>query len=231
MPITQEQIDQFSDNPVPKYLNLSRDPDFDKVLRGKEALAVKVKSPDGTNLAFKRYASLSGKTIPELTKYADGVNKDEVSLRRLSLIRGQVPDTHFVIGSIPNTNCKAELFAIQPWIEGRPLRDIPILEILKNRRLRKNLGALFILCGRLYRKEGITPDLTGGKRISIFGHDVVDPTGFLWPFRTTNVIIRDNMPIIVDAKHNNPSANPIKRLAVLTHWRISQLTGQILIRI
>lgn len=226
MPITKEQIDAFSNNPVPDFVRLQRV--SPQVLRGKEALATKVVDQSGKELAFKNYKSISGKSIADLVAYAEGVNQDEAHLRRLSLTSGQVPDSHFFIGGEKE---QPELYAIQPWIEGRPLRDVPLIEILSNRRLRKNLGALFILCGRLYQKEGITPDLTGGKRLNIFGHDVVDPAGFIWPFRTTNVIIQGNMPVIVDAKRNNPGSNSLKRLAVMTHHHISKLTGQILIRI
>lgn len=231
MSITKEQINQFKEHPIPNGLKLTHCANFSSILRGKEALLTKVVDPSGKNWAFKWYANLSGKTSKELSNYAEGVNKDETSLRELGLTKGQVPNSDFWVGQFDNNpDANPQLFALQPWTQGRPLRDIPVEEILNNRRLRKNLGALFILCGRLYDKEGVTPDLTGGKRINLFGHDVVDPTGFIWPFRTTNVIIKDNTPVIVDAKHNSPD-NHLTRLAVLTNRRISQLIGQIMFRV
>lgn len=225
MPITKEQIESFSRSPIPDFVRLKRV--GNQVLRGKEALTTRAVNEIGQEVAFKEYGSLSGKSIDELVGYADGVNQDEAHLRKLTLTSGQVPDSHFFIGG---EKALPKLYAIQTWIEGRALRDVPLTEIFRNKRLRRNLGALFVLCGRLYQKEGITPDLTGGKRLNLFGHDVVDPTGFLWPFRTTNVIIQGDKPVLVDAKHNSSSSHPIKRLAVMTHHYISRATGEILIR-
>lgn len=231
MPITQEQIRQFYEHPIPPEIKLHREDNSQKqVLRGKEALISKAFDEEGNTWAFKWYASLSGRKMDVLRRYADGINRDEASLQRLGLTSHQVPNSNFFICRDYVGNTAAELFALQPWTDGVPLREIPAKELATNRELRKNLGEFFNLCGQLYSKEGITPDLTGGKRLNLLGHDVVDPTGFIWPFRTTNVIINDNRPILVDAKHNNLEVHPIKKLAVLAHWRISQLTGQILIR-
>lgn len=215
MPISELQIEQFKNQTFPGSVNLTRTGEH--IYRGKEALVTKTGS-GSTNYAFKWYANLEGSSTKKLIDYGTAVNKDEALLYKVGLGGRRVLDSHFFVSEF---NKKPQLFAIQPWSDGQTLRDIPFWQIISNPQLRQSLAEIFINCEKSYRLTDRQPDLTGGKRVSFFGKDFVEPWVFLWPFRTTNILIENDQAVLVDAKALNQDPSYVKKAALSVNRLIS----------
>jgi hypothetical protein len=214
MPITQEQIYRFSRQPFPRGIILEG-ATFPGIKKGNEALVKRVE-----DTAFKWYAKLSGQPIDNLHAYADGINQDEDLLRSLGLGSNQLPDSHFFIGSHEEGN--PELFAIQPWVNGRLLKEVSLWEILNNRPLSESLANLFLIANEFNKMTGRFPDLKGSEKI----WGVSDPTKIIWPFRSTNIIVSENTAVLTDARALNPKPGSIKYGASKIHQSITTFTAR-----
>lgn len=190
---------------------------------GKEAFVKKVDMVNRQTYAFKWYASLAGQPVEQLLDYVAKVRKDEALLLAAGLKNQQVPKTHFYVAHFDGN---PQLFGVQRWLDGQNLREIPFLEIIRNPLLRRNLADLFLKCSTIYPETGRFPDLTGGKRINLFGRDVVEPFCFFWPFRTTNIMIEGDLPVIADAKTNQKGKGIVLDQLLKTHRLISIAFGK-----
>lgn len=217
MAIEERQIETFSNNPIPDILNTSCTAPV-STLRGKESIVAKVGDPEEP-FALKWYAKFSGNSSNTLVEYARGIDRDENRLIGEGLTSNQLPNSNFVIAPY---NGRAELFAIQPWKEGRLLKDVNIFELLTNRPLRESLIHLYTSCANAYRKYGQFPDLIGGETIRVVGVEVDDPRKFMWPLRTTNIKVWNNTAVLIDARFLNFAPGSFKYGIARLHHNLTK---------
>ncbi len=200
MPITPEQLVQFSENPLPVGLVGLRflEKLNQRIYYGKEALIRQALATDGRVVAFKWYRRLSGQPTQELIKYANQINADEQTLWDAGLREVQVPNSDFCVAEYKKDH--PELFAVQAWAEGRLLKDVSLLEIFKNSQLRKSISHLFRACDQAYQQTGRFPDLISGETIRIAGLQIEEPTKFVWPLRSANIIVQNDQAALLDAR-------------------------------
>lgn len=222
MPTVEGQIRSFRKGVLPTSVILCRD--SSQISRGREDLVIRVVSNNGC-YAFKWYSSLEGKSIRELVDYGRSVNGDEALLSGVGLDKERVLDSHFWISEFDNS---PQLFAIQKWSKGQPLRNISFWEIIRNRTLRNSIAEIFTKCERSYQLTGRQPDSVGGRRFNIFGKDFTDPLVVIWPFRTTNIFVEDNIAVLVDAKFLSPGHSFFKRTGYMINHAVTQLFAKVL---
>jgi hypothetical protein len=207
MSINREQFEQFLYSRVPEAITVSKaDAHSQQIFSGREALISKV-TTRGNMFAFKWYASLSGKSIRELSEYGKGVNEDEQLFKQAGLDLEQVPNHSFFIAEFGD---QPELFAMQPWVEGRILKDVPFSEIVQNRALRLSLAELFEECVLVYENSKRIPDIVGGDRVNFFGKELPDPRKVVWPFYSTNIMVSSDKAVLLDAKTHQTQPGTLK---------------------
>lgn len=220
MPITEEQENQFKSQPFPLCIDINSGPEEKISFKGREALVRQF----GEH-ALKWYATLDGKSISTLIAYGKGVNSDEADLLRSGLAPNQVPDSHFLIG---NFSGNPQLFAIQRWVKGRTLKNIPLKEVIGNQKMKESLADLFIKCSWVYQETGRFPDLIGGDRIRIGRTSVQDPRKIIWPLRSPNIMIEGNTAVLVDAKKLTFDPEDFRFKVARLHHVLSLLTAKAL---
>jgi hypothetical protein len=224
--ISTEQRFSFTMNPFPEAINREECqlPDV-QIYRGEEALARRV-LVRRKKVFYKWYARYSGRSLDYLLDYANDILEDEERYPKYDFFLKEFTKSKFFIGE--GENGKPELHAFTRHIPGRAFRDIPFWEFFLNPVLRKNTINLFFKCDRFYKGEGRVPDLVGSRRLNIFGREIFDPTIFLWPFKTTNIIVQDNNDLVlVDVRTNKPKDNWVSR-GMLIHRELTIGTGHLL---
>lgn len=219
MPIQESQVNFFTNNPIPVGLKLSEVPQSESVRKGKEAVVIKV-----GDLALKWYAKFSGSTVKELADYAHGIDLDEKKLIDSGVKADQLPNSSFVIASFDeeSENSTPELFAIQKWEEGRLLKDVSFWEVVRNQPLRQSLVNLYSGCIRVYQEHGKFPDLIGGETIKIGPFEVEDPMKFVNPLKTTNILIKDDNAMLLDARFLNLRPGSFKYQVARVHHYVTR---------
>lgn len=227
MSITQENIARFRAYPLPKGVVLDISPGA-KILRGKEALVTRAITNEGTDVAFKWYAKLNGMDLAQLVEYGTGVNRDEDLLWNATLPQMQVPNSSFFISSYDQT--LPQLFAIQPWVEGRLLKDISFQEIISNPILCRSLAQIFRGADTAFRETGRYPDLIGGETIKIFGKEIADPRQ-VSPFNSKNIMVNQDSAILFDARFLHLKPGSLKHFGAKLHHELSLLLADALTRL
>jgi hypothetical protein len=194
MPITQEQTNLFS-NSLPLSLKVPDLVNNGILFKGREAL-VKQLNPGS---ALKWYALLSNNPVDQLVRYAAEVNQDEADLLNAGFAKQQVPNSHFFIDTFSSGDY-GQLFAIQRWIEGKPLKDLSLKEIIKNPELRESIAGIFTNAARIFQQTKKYINLIKKNQIQIGRHSFQDPRKVISPFRSPNIMIEGNNAVLVDAK-------------------------------
>lgn len=218
-------------------INLSHIPDSfrlkkvegSKVHFGGEAVVMETLSESGHLVAFKWYDKHKNKSKEELLNYAENVNRDEEQYKEVGLGTNVVYDTHFVIAE--GKNFKPQLYAMQPWIKGRLLKNVSIFEIIKNRNLRSNLSELYLRSAAIYWEHRELPDLSGGEKWVIGGKTIPDLRKVIWPFWTSNIMVVGDKAILHDARTHSTKPGSLKYDMILFHRRLTMLAGYLLKRL
>ncbi|NTU46743.1 hypothetical protein HGA88_03885 [Candidatus Roizmanbacteria bacterium] len=190
-----EQKIHFNNNPFPDATNLGKPQESIKIFNGQEAFVIQA-----GDIAFKWYASLSGKSVDQLLAYARQVKQDETRFYTVGATKNQVIQTSFFIAN-GGEDQSAQLYAVQEWITGTAMKSMSVKKILANPTTRESLAEIFLLAAEVYQTYRRKADLTGGDKISIFGRQIPHPVKVINPFFTPNIMItQDGLAVLPDVR-------------------------------
>lgn len=207
---------------IPSCLDVSNDPEA-RTSEGKEVQVMKLEDSQNTPLALKAY--FDGDSIHEQLEIAEDIRGDIDEFHSLGLDE-QIPPTDFFIAEDPATG-KPRLYALQPWIEGKTLRDTSLERIINDEETSKSLSDLLIGVSKYQELFGYMPDTVGAHGLRVAGKRIPAPANLL-PFLSNNIMIDDKGKVYFIDPHVRKTADAQGKIRGMLQSASTKTTGEIL---